>query len=374
MNLRSLLGLLMAARTTTNTARRLIAPKKSKSRRQSGSLMRSAILVAVLAGIGYFGLRELQWGGPPPNDPLPAGTSTATPWSNQASPPVITAPGVSPVGGSHPSAQRTLIIGSFNIQTFGRAKLANPSVMGILVDVARRFDLLAVQELRSTEQDIIPQFVQMINADGSNFRYIVGPRQGHTISKEQYVYIYDANKLAVVAPPYVAADVSGQFHRAPLVAHFRSLEAPPEGAFSFILMNVHTDPDEIRFEIPELRVIVEQVRRENPGEDDIILLGDFNAPPRYFLPFNWFSQSFAAIDDEWFTNVRENRNYDNLVFDRLATAEFTGRRGVLNFRRAFQLELSEALEVSDHFPVWAEFSIFEAQRPYTGATTQPNAR
>jgi hypothetical protein len=36
-----------------------------------------------------------------------------------------------------------------------------------------------------------------------------------------------------------------------------------------------------------------------------------------------------------------------------------GRSGVLDFMRDGNLTLEEALEVSDHLPVWAEFSIFE---------------
>ncbi|HMP80919.1 MAG TPA: endonuclease/exonuclease/phosphatase [Pirellulaceae bacterium] len=364
MNLRSILGWIFAARTTARTAQRLISPKRSsRSRQKSLISLRTLVVVAVLGGAAYFGFRGMEWR---PSWPLGENqhTTTGSPGLGQATPPAVV-----PVGGEQAAAQQTLIIGSFNIQTFGRAKMQNPSVMGILVDVARRFDLLAIQELRSTEQDIIPKFAQMVNADGSNYRYIVGPRQGHTISKEQYVYLYDANKLAPIAPPYVATDASGQFHRSPLVAHFRSLEIPPDQAFSFILLNVHTDPDEIRFEIPELRTIIERVRRENPGEDDIIILGDFNAPPRFFLPYQWFAHPYAAIDDDWTTNVRENRNYDNLVFDQIATREFTGRRGVLNFRRTYQLELEDALKVSDHFPVWAEFSIYETptRTPVTGA-------
>ena len=42
-----------------------------------------------------------------------------------------------------------------------------------------------------------------------------------------------------------------------------------------------------------------------------------------------------------------------------ATVEFTGRGGVFDFLRHYNLRIDDALNISDHLPVWAEFSIFE---------------
>ncbi len=56
------------------------------------------------------------------------------------------------------------------------------------------------------------------------------------------------------------------------------------------------------------------------------------------------------------TNTRRTKAYDNIVFDRQATTEYTGRVGVLDLLAEFNLSMDEALEVSDHLPVWAEFS------------------
>jgi hypothetical protein len=47
------------------------------------------------------------------------------------------------------------------------------------------------------------------------------------------------------------------------------------------------------------------------------------------------------------------------MFQQPATSEFTGRAGVFDIVREFNLTLDEALEVSDHLPVWAEFSVYE---------------
>src|SRR5262249_21721254 len=74
----------------------------------------------------------------------------------------------------------TIKIASFNIQVFGREKLNKPEVMQILADTVRNFDVVAIQEVRSVTDDIIPRFVQQINSTGRHYSYVIGPRLGRT--------------------------------------------------------------------------------------------------------------------------------------------------------------------------------------------------
>jgi hypothetical protein len=50
---------------------------------------------------------------------------------------------------------------------------------------------------------------------------------------------------------------------------------------------------------------------------------------------------------------------DNILFDRRATVEYTGRCGVVDLIRELDLTPQAALEISEHLPVWAEFSSYE---------------
>ena len=60
------------------------------------------------------------------------------------------------------------------------------------------------------------------------------------------------------------------------------------------------------------------------------------------------------------TNTRRNKTYDNILFSRFTTTEYTGRWGVVDIQSVFGLTLDQALEVSDHFPIWAEFRAWES--------------
>ena len=49
------------------------------------------------------------------------------------------------------------------------------------------------------------------------------------------------------------------------------------------------------------------------------------------------------------------------------TKEFTGRAGTIDLEKMFRVELGDAERISDHLPIWAEFSAGEY--PATPATT-----
>ena len=94
-------------------------------------------------------------------------------------------------------AGQTILIGTYNIQVFGSSKIAKPEVMQCLVHVVRQLDLVAIQEVRSQDDSIIPTFVNMINADGHRYHYVIGPRLGRTSSKEQYTFVFHTDRIEI---------------------------------------------------------------------------------------------------------------------------------------------------------------------------------
>jgi hypothetical protein len=72
------------------------------------------------------------------------------------------------------------------------------------------------------------------------------------------------------------------------------------------------------------------------------------------------------------TNTKGTESYDNMLFDRRSTVEYAGRSGVLNLREEYGLSMEEALDVSDHLPVWATFHATENAQSGTIATRPTN--
>ena len=157
---------------------------------------------------------------------------------------------------SRPPVRRqgeTIRVGSFNIQVFGTSKSNKPVVMDYLARIARNFDVIAIQEIRAKDQDILPRFVDKINEAGRSYDYVIGPRLGRTDSKEQYAFVFDMASIEVDRTQlYTIDDPDDLLHREPFVGWFRVRGPPEDQAFTFTLVNIHTDPDETDTELDVL--------------------------------------------------------------------------------------------------------------------------
>lgn len=258
----------------------------------------------------------------------------------------------------------SIVIASFNIQVFGQSKLKKPDAMDVLAKVVRNFDIVAIQEIRSKEDDVMPRFVDLINQDGHRYDFVVGERLGRTSSKEQYAFVYDTTRIEVIpGSAYTVPDPRDHLHREPLACSFRTRGVSSGQPFSFTLVNIHTDPDETDQELDALDDAFLYVRHKTPSEDDVILLGDLNVDANHLGQLGQLPNIAWVIDAKTTTNTRQSKSYDNIVFDRTTTTEYQNSGGVMNLMSEFQLTEEAALKVSDHMPVWAAFSIHEGGTP-----------
>jgi deoxyribonuclease-1-like protein len=308
----------------------------------------SLVMAVVAAVVGWFLLQQYQAGG---LQGLSIPGLSLSPTTSTQPPP--------------PRGNDTIRIATFNIQVFGEAKLNDPEAMQVIVAILQNFDLVAIQEVRAVSQDILPQLLELLNAGGKyRYDYALGPRLGRSNSKEQYAFVFDTQSIELDRYKlYTVDDPDDLLHREPLVGWFRARGPAAEQAFTFSLANVHTDPDEVDQELDVLDDVFFKVRDDpQRGEDDAILVGDFNAKATALRQLGSIKGLAKVVTGETPTNTLKNAQYDNMLFHETATSEFTGRGGVFDFMRQYNLTLQQAERISDHMPVWAEFSVFEGGR------------
>ena len=258
-----------------------------------------------------------------------------------------------------PRSDQTIRIASFNIQVFGVSKMSKPQVPQILARIIQQFDVVAIQEIRAQDQSFLDDFLYILNSGDRHYDYIVGVRQGRTASKEQYAYFYDTERIEVNDKwTYTVIDKYDKLHRPPYVAHFQTLSPSTENPFTFSLINIHTDPDETDQELDVLDDVYRVVANDGSQEDDVILLGDLNVDDQHLGELGRVPDLMWTVSRTP-TNTRQSKQYDNILFSKHRSQEFTGRSGVYDFKTRFKLSEKEALMVSDHLPIWAEFQITE---------------
>jgi deoxyribonuclease-1-like protein len=252
-------------------------------------------------------------------------------------------------------------LATFDLDKFDRQKASRDEIIDVMAQIIRQFDVVALQEVTSQEHHVIPRLVDAINGPTNHYDFVLGPHVGRFDSKEQYAYIYDRRRVDLDRYElYTIKDPDDLIHSEPLVAWFRARGVSTNDAFTFSLVNMHTDPTdgETERENGLLRSIFESVRNDRRGEDDVILLGNFQVPATE-LRKSARMPSAVFVVSESPTDPAHQVQRDNIIFDSMATVEFTGRSGVVDFLRKLNLTVDQARSISNHLPVWAEFSVYE---------------
>ena len=251
-----------------------------------------------------------------------------------------------------PETPEPIKIMSFNIQIFGASKMAKPEVAEILASILSQADIIAVQEVRSQNIEPVEKLMSLLPA---KYDYVLGPRQGRSSSKEQYWIIYNSEKFTIKEMDSWL-DEDNIFERSPYAVYFKT-----KGTFDFIIINNHIQPGAAEKEIKALpKVAAYYVKLWN--DPDIMLVGDFNADGQYFDK-TLLGTIFPEIDYriiftyEDTTVAGGHHTYDRFIISSSALKYFTGNFGVLRFDEIHNfIEKSiSPKQVSDHYPIWAEF-------------------
>ncbi|XP_059204554.1 deoxyribonuclease-1 [Centropristis striata] len=256
----------------------------------------------------------------------------------------------------------SLLLGAFNIKSFGDKKSSNTTLMNIISTIVQRYDIILIQEVRDSDLSATKRLMEHVNKGSPMFRYshIVSEPLGRSSYKERYLFLYREQTVSVVKN-YTYDDGCEScgtdiFNREPFVVMFSSKQTAVK---NFVLIPQHTSPDSAVKEVNALYDVVTDVR-SRWNTNDIMLLGDFNTGCSYVSGSDWqqirlfTDKSFHwLITDEADTTV----SHTNCPYDRIVVTSDM-KKGVApesaqvyNYMVDLHLSHSLALAVSDHFPV-----------------------
>ncbi len=260
------------------------------------------------------------------------------------------------------AADETIRMATFNIQIFGKTKAGKPEVMDVLAEIVRTYDIVAVQEIKDADNTVPGIFLSKLNEDGSQYGMAVSPRTGmqedDQHSREQYAYYFDTNSVEQIGASSLYDDgTNDSFQREPFAARFQATA----GDFTFVMISIHTAPEEAVTEIEALHDVVQWAQTAYADEDDFIVLGDFNAACSYASTASLDALSIRGgnytwvVGDDADTNLADSQcAYDRIVFTSSTSGDFAGSWGV---DRKFTDK-----KISDHWPVWADFYVDRDQQ------------
>ena len=291
------------------------------------------------------------------------------------------------------SKRKTLKIAAWNIKEFGNKHedvKRSKEDLKVIADILSKYDFIVITEFMSAQIEFSEErkvekvkdesdFMKTFKNLSGNYKYYISEKAGRGFGgNEHYAFLYRAELVKPVVgegmkgfypDPPTETRKNGTFVRDPYWATFRA------GNFDFTVIVTHTHwgdgKDDPAREHNKLRAVFQHVQGKNgEGENDVLLVGDFNLNPdnrRMFLNLMDTDDKNPSVEPaivplfhgyEIRSHIRDTSLYDNIFFQIMHVKEYTGKSGVFYFDEViFEGNDGKAGGISDHRPVWAEFRI-----------------
>uniref|UniRef100_A0A8C5USR9 Deoxyribonuclease n=1 Tax=Microcebus murinus TaxID=30608 RepID=A0A8C5USR9_MICMU len=250
-----------------------------------------------------------------------------------------------------------LRIGAFNIQSFSDNKVSDSACGSVIAQILAGYDITLVQEVRDPDLSAVSMLMEQINSVSEHeYSFVSSEPLGRDQYKEMYLFVYRKDKVSVV-DTYQYPDPEDAFSREPFVVKF---SAPGSAIRELVLIPLHSAPRHAVAEIDALYDVYLDVI-DKWGTDDMLFLGDFNADCKYVRPHDWAAIRLRSSEVfKWLIPDSADTTVGNsdCAYDRIVVCGAQLRRSlkpqsavVRNFQEEFGLDQTQALAISDHFPV-----------------------
>lgn len=248
---------------------------------------------------------------------------------------------------------------SWNIRIFSNSR--SDDELRAICRVAKNFDFISILELR--DEQVLQRMVAMLKSEfRRSYSYDLSPYVGFAdedrSSRELCAFLYNNTFIQRIGTGRLYNDSA--FFRKPYYNTFRA------GTFDFTVVAIHViwgdSVEARRKEIQKLAEMYRTIQNADAGENDIILVGDFNRDPDDDLawgPLKAISSMVHLFDLPEKSMIWDTHLYDNIWFQSCYTREYNLNRGITRFDETDFDDDDEAasLAVSDHRPVWSSFTI-----------------
>ena len=243
---------------------------------------------------------------------------------------------------------------TWNVENLGNSK--SDSTIQYIASVLKHYDVIALQEIVAGNggAQAVAKLADELNRTGSKWDYAVSkPTESSSYKTERYAFLWKTAKVKLFGKAWLEKKYELLIDREPYLATFEHNKK------QFTLVNFHaiTKSKQPETEIKYFKFLPDQYPTLN-----LIFTGDFNCPQSHtvFNPLKKIGYTSTLINQK--TSLKQECKNDNCLaseFDNIyfKTSKFnTIQSGYIPFYKNFN-SLKEARTISDHIPVWFEFSL-----------------
>jgi deoxyribonuclease-1-like protein len=243
---------------------------------------------------------------------------------------------------------------SWNLENFGKSKTDYHLV--IIANTVRHYDIIAIQEVVAGYggAQAVAKLVGILNEKGTNWDYsISNPTSGTSYKRERYAYIWKTSKIKLKGNTWLEKKYHLEIDREP---YFATFEIDKK---TVTLVNFHAITKKKQ---PETEIKYFKFLPQEYPALKLVFIGDFNCPESHTV-FNPLKEmGYSPILKNQKTTLKQKCKGDNClasefdnIFYKKSNLKYINS-GVISFYKTFD-SLKEARKISDHIPIWFEFSL-----------------
>jgi deoxyribonuclease-1-like protein len=243
---------------------------------------------------------------------------------------------------------------SWNLHDFGKTK--NDSEIDFIANTLKKFDIIAIQEVVAGEggANAVARLANALNRKGFKWDYTVSnPTSSSAYKTERYAFIWRTGTVLLKGNAWLEKRFSLEMDREPFLANFVVNKS------TFTLVNFHAIT---KSKQPETEIKYLKYFKDEYPELNLIFIGDFNCPQSHsvFTPIKKMGYKPILIGQK--TSLKRKctngdclaSEFDNIFYNSNKILYINS--GIIMFFKTFA-NFEDALTISDHVPVWFEFSI-----------------
>lgn len=242
---------------------------------------------------------------------------------------------------------------SWNIENFGKSK--SESTINFIADTVKDYDIVAIQEVVAGYggAQAVAKLADELNRKGSKWDYIISdPTSSSAYKTERYAFMWKTAVVKKIGKAWLEKKYNLEIDREPYFCTFEYNKK------QFTVANFHAITKKRQ---PETEIKYFKFLPVEYPSINLIFAGDFNCPQSHtvFNPLKKMGYNPILINQK--TSLKKkykNGQYLSSEFDNIFYNQKVKKIncGVIHFYKKFST-LEDAHVISDHIPIWVEFSL-----------------
>ena len=243
---------------------------------------------------------------------------------------------------------------SWNIENFGKSK--SETQLNFTANTIKDYDIITIQEVVAGYggAQSVAKLVEMLNQKGSKWGYqISNPTSSSAYKTERYAFIWKINKAKLKGNTWLEKKYNLEIDREPYFATFEI----DKKSITLVTFHAITKSKQPETEIKYFKFLPAEYPNLN-----LIFIGDFNCPQSHTVFNPLKKMGYTSILQNQKTSLKQKcqtnnclaSEFDNMFY-KINSINYINS-GILPFYKKFN-SLKEARKISDHIPIWIEFSM-----------------